>query len=175
MVPNALSNIWNFITSTYDRFATYLEVEKYKGFREPKEIMQKLENIAENKSEIRIYGQEKAKKQMIEALSGVVARIDNIKRHKSDVKELRGNIVYLIGKPGTGKTKMCYAIADAFLKHPDKTCIFCHSESVTSESELGTQLFKTVNSKNIGEKRSKNVLGTDGVVAKEEEAPMLKQ
>lgn len=174
MVPNALNSIWNFITSTYDRFTTYLDVEKYKGFREPEEIMKRLEDIAENKSEIRIYGQEKAKKQMTETLSGVVARIDNIKRHKSDVKELRGNIVYLIGKPGTGKTKMCYAIADAFLKHPDKTCIFCHSESITSESELGTQLFKTVNSKNIGEKRSKNALGTDGVMAKEEESPMLK-
>jgi hypothetical protein len=174
MVPNALSNVWNFITSTYDRFTTYLEVERYRGFRKPEEIMKKLEDVAKGKSEIRIYGQEKAKKQMKEALSSVVARIDNIKRRKNDIKELRGNIVYLIGKPGTGKTKMCYAIADAFLKHSDKTCIFCHSENITSESELGIQLFKTVNSKNIGEKRSKNALGTDGVVAKEEESPILK-
>ena len=174
MIPNALSRIWDLITSTYDRFTTYVDVERYKGFREPDKIMQKLKDIADNKSQIRIYGQEKAKNQMIEVLSGVVARIDNIKRHKSDVKEIRGNIVYLIGKPGIGKTKMCYAIADAFLKHPEKTCIFCHSESITGESELGTQLFKTVNSKNIGEKRSKNALGTDGIMAKEEEAPILK-
>jgi len=74
MIPNFLSSIWNFITSTYDRFTTYLEVEKYKGFREPKKIMRKLEDIAENKSEIRIYGQEKSKKQMIEALSGVCCK-----------------------------------------------------------------------------------------------------
>lgn len=174
-IPNVLNNLWNFISSTYGRFTTYLDVEKYKGFREPEEIMQKLDDISENKSKIRVYGQEKAKRQMLDVLSGVVARIDNIKRRESDVKEIRGNVVYLIGKPGTGKTKMCYAIADAFLKHPNKTSVFCHSESITSEAELGTQLFKTISTKDIGEKRSKNMFtGSDGLVAKDEESPMLK-
>lgn len=174
-VPNVLNSIFNTISSAYDSFNTYSETEKYKGFREPEEIMKKLKDIAENKSEIRVYGQEKAKEQMLEALSGIVARIDNIKRRKNDVKELRGNVVYLIGKPGTGKTKMCYAIADAFSKHPGKTSIFCHSESITSEAELGTQLFKTIATKDIGEKRSKNIFtGSNGLVAKEEESPMLK-
>jgi hypothetical protein len=174
-VPNILSNVWNLIGIGYDKFNTYRETEKYKGFREPAEIMKRLEDIAENKSEIRIYGQEKAKEQMLEALSGIIARIDNTKRRENDVKELRGNVVYLIGKPGIGKTKMCYAIADAFLKHPEKTSIFCHSESITNESELGTQLFKTISTKDIGERRSKNIFtGSNGIFAKEEVSPMLK-
>lgn len=175
VVPNICRNIWNFISSAYDDLSTYREVEKYKGFKDPREVMRRLEDIAENRSDIRIYGQEKAKKQMLEALSGIVARIDNIKRRESDVREIRGNIVYIIGAPGTGKTKMCYAIADALLKHSNKTSIFCHSESITSESELGTQLFKTVNAKDIGKKRHKNIFtGSDGIVPKEEESPMLK-
>ena len=49
--------------------------------------------MVNNKSRIRIYGQEKAKKQMLEALSGVIARIDNLKRHPNNSKEIRGNIV----------------------------------------------------------------------------------
>lgn len=174
-IPKILEKIYDAATSNYDRFMTYRDVEKHKGFRAPQEIMNKLDDIVKNKSEIKIYGQEKAKSQMVDALSSVVTRIDNIKRHKSDVKEIRGNIAYLIGRPGVGKTKMCYAIADAFLKHPEKSSIFLHSESITDESTLGNQLFKTVGAKDIGERHKKNIFtGSDGIVAKEEESPMLK-
>ena len=69
---------------------------------------------------------------------------------------------------------MYYAIADASLKYPEKTCIFCHSESITGESELGTQLFKTITAKDIGQKRQKNILGNTGLIPKDEESPMLK-
>ena len=173
-VPNIVSKILRYMIFTYERIENYMDVEKYKGFRTPQETMKELEKIVNNESEIKVYGQEKAKKQMVDALSGVTVRIDNLKRKGGDVKEIRGNIIYIIGKPGTGKTKMCYAIANAFLKHPEKTSIFCHSESITNESELGTQLFKTITTKDIGEKREKNVLGTDGLMPKDEETPLLK-
>lgn len=174
-IPNIFSRIFGYAIFAGERISEYFEVEKYKGFRDTKEIMKELEKIVDNKSEIKVYGQEKAKDQMMDALSGVAVRIDNLKRKGSDIKEIRGNIVYIIGKPGTGKTKMCYAIANAFLKHPEKTSIFCHSESITGESELGTQLFKTIATKNIGEKRQKNIFtGSDGLIAKDEETPILK-
>ena len=173
-IPKIFEKIYDVITSNYERLTVYLDVEKNKGFRTPEETMKKLDDIVNNKSEIKVYGQEKAKSQMVDALSSVVARIDNIKRHKNDVKEIRGNIVYLIGRPGVGKTKMCYAIADAFLKHPDKSSIFLHSESITNESTLGNQLFKTISAKDIGKRRKKNIYGNDGLIGKEEESPMLK-
>ncbi len=167
--------IWDFGVSIRDKYASRREVKKYQGFRTPEKIMEKLEDISENKSDIKVYGQKKAKEQMLDVLSGIIARIDKIKRRKNDVKEIRGNIVYLIGKPGIGKTKMCYAIAEAFLRHKEKSCIFCHSESITGESELGTQLFKTVSAKDIGKRRRTNTFtGSNGLVQKEEEAPMLK-
>ncbi len=172
--PRLVERVFNYVVFTLERFDNYLDFRKYKGFRTPEETMKELEKIVNNESEIKVYGQEKAKEQMIDALSGVTVRIDNLKRKGSDVKEIRGNIIYIIGKPGTGKTKMCYAIANAFLKHPEKTSVFCHSESITGESELGTQLFKTVATKDIGEKREKNILGSDGLVTKDEETPMLK-
>ena len=174
-IPHILYNLWDLAVSTYERIDNYFEVNKYLGFKASQEIVNELEKILNNTSKIRIYGQNKAKIQAFEALSGIITRIDNIKRGNTDIKELRGNIVYLIGPSGTGKTKMCYAIADAFLKHPEKTAIFCHSESITGESELGTQLFKTITTKDIGEKRRKNIFtGNDGLTPKDEESPMLK-
>lgn len=172
--PRLVERVFNYVVFTLERFDNYLDFRKYKGFRTPEDTMNELEKIVNNESEIKVYGQEKAKEQMIDALSGVTVRIDNLKRKGSDVKEIRGNIIYIIGKPGTGKTKMCYAIANAFLKHPEKTSIFCHSESITGESELGTQLFKTIATKDIGEKRQKNIFGNDGLITKDEETPLLK-
>ena len=173
-VPGICGRIFRYMIFTCERIDNYLDFVKYKGFRAPEDTMKELEKIVKNESEIKVYGQEKAKEQMMDALSGVTVRIDNLKRKGSEVKEVRGNIIYIIGKPGTGKTKMCYAIANAFLKHPEKTSIFCHSESITGESELGTQLFKTTATKDIGEKRQKNILGNDGLVTKDEETPLLK-
>lgn len=175
VVPRILYNLWDMTVSVYDSAKSQYKISKYMGFRTPQETINKLEKIVNNESDIKIHGQQKAKKQAFNALSGVVARIDNINRGNKDIKEVRGNIVYLIGPSGTGKTKLCYAIADAFLKHPEKTCIFCHSESITNESELGSQLFKTITTKDIGKKRSKNIFtNSDGLVPKDEESPMLK-
>ena len=165
-----INGIYSVGESIYNKIMFY----KYSGFKKPQEAIIELQKIIDNKSDIKIYGQEKAKKQAFDALSGIVTRIDNLKKQGKNAKEVRGNIVYLIGPSGTGKTKMCEAIAQAFLKHPEKTAIFCHSESITSESELGTQLFKTIMSKDIGEKHVKNAWGMGGVKTQEEESPMLK-
>lgn len=175
MIPRFLGEILYRADTIKDQVKAQRAVAKYSGFRGTPEVINKLEDICEERSELRVYGQKKAKKQMFDALSSVAARVDDIKRGKYDKKDMRGNIVYLIGPSGTGKTKMCYAIADAFLRHSEKTCIFCHSESITSEAELGTQLFKTILTKDIGEKRQKNwFTGSDGLVPKDEESPMLK-
>lgn len=105
----------------------------------------------------------------MEILSGVIAYVDNFKRHGQSVKDLRGYILIFTGPPGTGKTKLCEAIADAFLKHPEVASIFCHSESITGESELGTQLFKTIFKKDIGKRRPSDMFGnTMGLIPKDE-------
>ncbi len=175
VAPYILKGIKETIEDLVAKSKSKKEVEKYSGFRKTSEIVSRLQDICDDKSTVRIYGQKKAKKQMFDALSSVAARVDDLKRGKYDEKDMRGNIVYLIGPSGTGKTKMCYAIADAFLRHPEKTCIFCHSESITSEAELGTQLFKTILTKDIGEKRQKNwFTGSDGLIPKDEESPLLK-
>lgn len=175
IAPNVCYNIYNILSSAFKNMVRTFKDNRCKGFKCPQEIVYDLEKIIENKAKIKIHGQEKAKKQLFDALSGVIARIDNMKRGNTDIKEVRGNIVYLIGPSGTGKTKMCYAIADAFLKHPEKTSIFCHSESITGESELGSQLFKTITTKDIGQNRTKNIFtGSDGLIPKDEESPMLK-
>ncbi len=175
VAPNICYNIYHMISSGFKNIVRTYKDNKCKGFKSSQKIVNDLEKIIENKSTVKVHGQTKAKKQLFDVLSGTIARIDNIKRGNTDTKEIRGNIIYLIGPSGTGKTKMCYAIADAFLKHPEKTAIFCHSESITGESELGSQLFKTIIAKDVGEERTKNIFtGSDGIVAKDEESPMLK-
>lgn len=175
VAPNICYNIYHMISSFFKNIVRTYKDNKCKGFKSPQQIVNDLEKIMENKSNIKVHGQTKAKKQLFDVLSGAIARIDNIKRGNTDTKEIRGNIIYLIGPSGVGKTKMCYAIADAFLRHPEKTSIFCHSESITGESELGSQLFKTIIAKDIGQERTKNIFtGSDGLIPKDEESQMLK-
>ena len=94
-VPSICTGIWNVVESIYDSITGFYKFKKYSGFRKPNEIIKNLEEIIQNKSKVCVYDQGKAKKQMMECLSSVVARVDNLKRGK-DVKEIRGNIVYLI-------------------------------------------------------------------------------
>lgn len=175
MVPRLMWELIYRLDLAIEKAQSRYAVSNYAGFRDTPTIIKNLEDICENKSKIRVYGQDKAKEQMFNALSGIAARVDDMKRGRCDSRDMRGNIVYIAGPSGTGKSKMCYAIAEAFLKHPDKTCIFCHSESITGESELGDQLFKTRITKDIGKHRDKNwFTGSDGLVPKDEESPMLK-
>lgn len=168
---------WFFRSATEftDDIADELEKNNYGGFRPLPEIIKKLKKIISNTSRRKIYGQEKAKKQLFDSLSSIAVRIHNTVENKISSRDLRGNIVYIRGNSGTGKTEMCYEIARAFLKHQEKSCVFLHSESITSESELGTQLFKLISTADIGKRRFKNIFtGTDGVIPKNEESPMLK-
>lgn len=155
--------------------AEVAEMQRVGGLRKPQEIIKKLSGIVRNKSKIKIYGQEKAKKQAYSVLCSIVARLDNMARGRVDKKDFRGNIVYLIGPSGTGKTTMAYAIAYAFLKHSEKTFLSCYSESVSKGTDLGSQLFKTIITKNIGQKRElSSAFEQNSLVPKEEEAPILK-
>lgn len=114
VAPNICYNIYHMISSFFKNIVRTYKDNKCKGFKSPQQIVNDLEKIMENKSNIKVHGQTKAKKQLFDVLSGAIARIDNIKRGNTDTKEIRGNIIYLIGPSGVGKTKMCYAIADAF-------------------------------------------------------------
>lgn len=130
------------------------EKEKYGGYRDAEEIVSKIKDIVSGKSQIKIYGQIKAKEQCFNALAGCLERIHG----DYPSSEKRGNIVYMIGSSGTGKTTMARAISDAFLKHSDHTCCFIECSNINKIEELGTQLFRTVN-KVMNLRASKEKLG----------------
>ncbi len=125
------------------------EIEKHKGFRSRLEATKLIKDVINGTSPIRIYGQEKAKGQCVSALSGC---LENIYGNPSEV---RGNVVYMIGDSGVGKTTMAKALANAFLKHSEKTCVFIDSSQVNNEQPLGEQLFKTI-TKAVNLKKDKN-------------------
>ncbi len=125
------------------------EIEKYKGFKSRQEVTALIKDVVNGVSPIRIYGQDRAKRQCAAALSGCLGNI------YGDFSEIRGNVVYMIGPSGVGKTTMAKALANAFLKHPEKTCLFIDSNSVNNEQPLGEQLFKTT-TKSVNLKKDKN-------------------
>ena len=63
-------------------------------------IVSKIKDIVSGKSQIKIYGQIKAKEQCFNALAGYLERIHG----DYPSSEKRGNIVYMIGSSETGKT-----------------------------------------------------------------------
>ncbi len=128
------------------------EVRTYGGYRDLREIVKMLEDIIVGKSPIKVYGQPKAKQQCFEALSGSLARIMGSQPHF----EKRGNVVYIIGASGTGKTTMSRAIADAFLKNSARACCFVECSQINRTAPLGEQLFRTVNQiVNLRDKKGK--------------------
>ncbi len=128
------------------------EVRTYGGYRDLRDIVKRLEDIIAGKSPIKIYGQAQAKQQCFEALSGSLARIMGTQPSF----EKRGNVVYIIGASGTGKTTMSRAIADAFLKNSNHTCYFVECSQINRDAPLGEQIFKTVNQiVNLRDKKEK--------------------
>lgn len=125
------------------------EVEKYKGLRSRQEATKLIIDVINGTSPIKIYGQDRAKRQCKAALSGC---LENIYGNPS---EIRGNVVYMIGPSGVGKTTMVKALANAFLKHSEKSCLFLDSNSINNEQTLGEQLFKTT-TKSVNLKKDKN-------------------
>lgn len=117
------------------------ELKAYGGYRPAEEIVKKINDIVSGKSQIKIYGQIRAKEQCFNALAGCLERIFG----DYSSSEKRGNIVYMIGSSGTGKTTMARAIADAFLSYSGRTCCFIECSQINRQEELGTQLFRTVN------------------------------
>lgn len=125
------------------------EIEKYKGLRSRQEATRLIIDVVNGISPIKIYGQDRAKRQCEAALSGC---LENIYGNPS---EIRGNVVYMIGPSGVGKTTMVKALANAFLKHSEKSCLFLDSNSINNEQTLGEQLFKTT-TKSVNLKKDKN-------------------
>lgn len=121
------------------------ETEDYKGFRPKQEAAKKIKDISEGKSLMKIYGQEEAKSQCLDALAGCIENIYSEISNQKKSGDKRGNIVYMIGGSGVGKTTMAKSIADALLKHSDKTCIFIDSGQINREQSLGEQIFKLTN------------------------------
>lgn len=132
------------------------EIKKYKGLRSRQEATKLIIDVINGTSPIKIYGQECAKRQCKAALSGC---LENIYGNPS---EIRGNVVYMIGPSGVGKTTMVKVLANAFLKHSEKSCLFLDSNSINKDQTLGEQLFKTT-TKSINLKKDKsfkNLWGT---------------
>ncbi len=145
------------------------------GFRPVKTIIKKLKKIMNNNIKRPIYGQELAKTQLFDVLSNIAVKVHKAGSGKVSHRDLTGNIVYIRGNSGTGKTEMCREIARAFLQTPSCSSLFIHSEEITQDAELGTQLFKLISTADIGKKRPINYFtGNNGVVPKNEESPMLK-
>ena len=145
------------------------------GFRPTKTIIRKLKKIINDNIKRPVYGQEKAKQQLFDVLSNIAVKVHKAASGKVSHRDLTGNIVYIRGNSGTGKTEMCREIAKAFLNVSSCSSLFVHSEEITQDAELGTQLFKLISTADIGKKRPINYFtGNNGIVPKNEESPMLK-
>ena len=145
-VPEGISFIFDKCGKLHAIAAHNDEVKKYEeekrafsGLRTLQDIQSMLIDVVNGVSPIPVYGQESAKRQCFDAVSGCIARI------KTTDLEKKGSIIYMIGPSGTGKTTMAKAIANAFLKNSDHTCCFIECSQISKDTELGTQLFKTVN------------------------------
>ena len=129
------------------------EIEKYKGYRSKQEATKRIRDISEGKSLLKIYGQDIAKSQCLDALAGCIENIYSEIAGTRRPSDKRGNVIYMIGRSGVGKTTMAKSIADALLNYSDKTCFFIDSGQINREQPLGEQIFKltneVVNLKNI--------------------------
>lgn len=139
-------------------------VDKHKGYKPAVKANDFLEEISEGTSNIRVYGQEKAKEQCLPIVMDSLNNIENAIKGTSE-RRLAGNVIYVIGPPGTGKTTMVNAIGEAILKDPKKAMLVVDSSHVSNRYPLGDQLFKTIGVKNIG--------GNEAINEQEKEAPIL--
>lgn len=121
------------------------ETAKYKGCRPMAETARMIQDIVSGTSPIKIYGQHAAKQQCLNALSGCIVNINDEIAGRKISTEKRGNVIYMIGNSGVGKTTMAKAIANAVLKNDSHTFFFIDSSQVNREQALGEQLFKVIN------------------------------
>lgn len=158
-VPNLLSNIISAVTTACKKLYTKYEVSTYQGYRRPSEITKKLRYSFANE----IFGQEKAKNEVLELLSSFILSKNNGE-----------NIICFTGPNGTGRASMISAITNAMLKHPDRAVFVYRSEQINNESDLASQLFGTVPLKDVSSSwNQKTVLGTAPTLPKEEKSALL--
>ena len=179
LVGPMAQSLLNFLLSSAcdkaNNFADEKDRDLNGGFRPIKTIIRKLKKIINDNIKRPVYGQEKAKKQLFDVLSNIAVKVHKAASGKVSHRDLTGNIVYIRGNSGTGKTEMCREIANAFLNVSSCSSLFVHSEEITQDAELGTQLFKLISTADIGKKRPINYFtGNNGIVPKNEESPMLK-
>lgn len=132
------------VGSAIDWAVLEAKVMMWGGFSDRREATRYILDIVEGRSPIRIYGQERAKQCCREVLTGyfeTIYRTPGISEQPF-VRNASGNVIYMIGRPGVGKTTMARAIANAFLKHSECTCFILNSSEINPEQSLGEQLFK---------------------------------
>jgi len=97
---------------------------------------------------IAFYGQRKAKERCCQALQGYLSRRESIalQRRASEPSTHRlelKNVLYLLGKSGTGKTTMAMALAEMVLQHYESKLLIIDTNNIVPGVPLGKQLFKT--------------------------------
>lgn len=144
----------------HDANAVYVydqETNRYKGVRSMQEATRMIRDVAAGTSPIKIYGQERAKAQCLDALAGCIENIYSEMAGTRRPTDRRGNVVYMIGGSGVGKTTMAKAIADSLLRHSGKTSTFIDSSQISRDQPLGEQLFRLTN--RIGNLKNPKTVG----------------
>lgn len=149
--------------------------KKYLGFNSLKQSKKQLDKVANGASELKIYGQEKAKKQCMPIIMESMYNIHRMKNGAELAREKPGHVVCMIGPSGVGKTTMAKAIAKAILNHPEKTCTLLDTSAINRNGFLGEQLFRTVAVKNVGRaEREKDLYDyNNGINTRGEESLIL--
>ena len=137
-------------------------------FKSLQDCQKNLESIINETSPDELYGQEKAKEKMFSYVMGSLCNIEKLNRDPKSVKNVSGNVIYLLGPSGCGKSTMAKAVADAILKYPTKTLLFVDPSEISAGKTLDKQLFRTLEKKDFS-KEDKNY----GLFDKEQKAPIL--
>ena len=78
--------------------------------------------------------------------------IDKLRNNKKSKENISGNVIYLIGPFGCGKTTMVKAVAESILKDTGRSLFFIDPSAISADKTLDRQLFKTVEKKDLKNK-----------------------
>lgn len=141
-VVDATGKIQKVISERYDIKKYNEETERYQGLVTMAEATARIQDITLDRSFRRIYGQQIAKEQCLDALAGCLQNIYREISGRGGTVDKKGNVVYIIGGSGVGKSTMARAIAEAMLKYSSHTFFFINSSQINREQSLGDQLFR---------------------------------